>query len=337
MISPVMYRIFINSILLFLVSGICLANAPLDRAAVSDFIRYMQKAYDFDYGELSRVFEQTVKSDRVLNAISRPAEKLPWYQYRKIFIQPGRVKAGVDFWRSNEKTLKRAEEIYGVPPHIIVSIIGVETLYGSNTGIDRVMDALSTLAFHYPDRAPFFKDELEQFLLLAREQDIDPLSIKGSYAGAMGMPQFIPSSYRNYAVDFDQDNKVDIWKNPVDAIGSVANYFNRHGWKKGSAVAVTASATGVKYRELINSDLKPDINTSTLADYGISSANDLNGEEKVKLLSLESGKNDEELWICFENFYVITRYNHSPLYAMAVYQLSGLIADEYRKYELIAR
>ncbi|MBI4006101.1 MAG: lytic murein transglycosylase, partial [Gammaproteobacteria bacterium] len=167
----------------------------------------MVSTHQYDTGELQSLFSQVKYSQRVLEAISRPAEKLPWYEYRSIFLQPDRIKQGLIFWKRYRTALKQAEQQYGVPAHIIVAIIGIETRYGISTGNDRVMDALATLAFHYPERSDFFRWELEEYLLLTREQGINPLSLKGSYAGAMGIPQFIPSSYRRFAIDFDGDGK----------------------------------------------------------------------------------------------------------------------------------
>ena len=308
-------------------SGLCNATS-LDKIAVNDFIEHMVVKHQFDKQELQSLFNQTNKSDRVLAAISKPAEALPWYKYRTIFIQPDRINRGLVFWKKHESTLQKAEADYGVPARFIVAIIGVETLYGVNKGNDRVMDALSTLAFHYPKRGAFFQSELEQFLLLTREQKVDPLSLKGSYAGAMGMPQFISSSYRNYAVDFDHDGKIDIWNNPADAIGSVANYFKKHGWLEGQKVVIPGQVTGDKYLDILSSDLKPAINIDELQNYGIQQNEDIHPETSVKVLSLE-GQNGNEIWLGLNNFYVITRYNHSPLYAMAVYQLAEAIQDKY--------
>ena len=226
--------------------------------------------------------------------------------------------------------MKRAEDVYGIQPQIIISIIGVETQYGQYKGKDKVMDSLATLAFHYPKRADFFRGELEQFLLLTREQNIDPLSLKGSYAGAMGIPQFISSSYREYAVDFDSDGKKDLWLNPIDAIGSVANYFNRHGWETGQLVAFPVSITGNRVNEIINSDLKPHIRPHELIKYGLILNQDITDTVLLKVLKFEQ-KDHYDYWLGLHNFYVITRYNHSALYAMAVYQLSESIKIEYEK------
>ncbi len=287
-----------------------------------EFIAKMVKKHNFDATSLTNVLKQTIVSQTILDAISRPAEKkLTWYEYRQIFIKDKRINEGVEFMQKNAAKLKEAEKKFGVPAEIITAIIGVETFYGRIAGNYRVVDALNTLAFHYPKRADFFRSEFEQFLLLAREQGFDPVSLKGSYAGAMGMPQFISSSYRHYAVDFDGDNIIDIWNNPSDAIGSVANYFAEHGWKKGEPVTVKVSVEGDSYLPALTPGLEPDISESDLQQYGIKSSSTFKKGEKLKLLELELEKNNE-YWLAHNNFYVITRYNHSHLYAMAVYQLA---------------
>jgi membrane-bound lytic murein transglycosylase B len=214
-----------------------------------------------------------------------------------------------------------AEKVYGVAPQIIVAIIGVETRYGGNTGKYAVLDALSTLAFDYPPRAKFFRGELEQYLLLAREEHIDLLNTKGSYAGAMGYGQFIPSSYQRYAVDFDQDGKRDLWDSPMDIIGSVANYLHVNGWTPGAKVADRASVTGNRFKGVIEKGLKPEMTVKQLKSEGITPVKPLPADTLAALISLDQ-KSGPEYWLGLNNFYVITRYNHSPLYAMAVYQLS---------------
>ena len=292
----------------------------LDQDAVNRFMEYMIKVYQFDAAELKNLFNNTRYSPRVLSAMEKPAEALPWYKYRSIFVDPDRIRDGRLFWGQYQVTLQQAEEEFGVPAGIIVAIIGVETRYGKNIGNDRVMDALATLAFHSPKRAGYFRDELEQFLLLAREQGIDPLSLQGSYAGAMGIPQFMPDSFRNYAVDFDHDGKIDIWGSPVDAIGSVGNYLRRHGWESQQQIVMPAQETGDGYRGLLTDDLQPDITSDVLAQYGVLQSGPIPPGTKVKLISLEAASG-HELWLGFNNFYVITRYNRSPLYAMAVFQL----------------
>ncbi|MGH8119255.1 MAG: lytic murein transglycosylase B [Gammaproteobacteria bacterium] len=301
----------------------------LDGQAVKEFAEYMVQAYQFDAAELDHLFSNTVYSPRIIDAMEKPAEALPWYKYRTIFVDSDRIEKGRLFWKEHEEALQRSEAEFGVPPGIIVAILGVETRYGANTGKDRVMDALATLAFHYPRRAGFFRDELEQFLLLSREQGVDPLSLKGSYAGAMGLPQFMPSSFRNYAVDFDHDGKINIWSDADDAIGSVANYFRQHGWETHQQIAIPARETGDGYRELLAGELRPDINSDELARFGILGSAHIPPDTKVKLISLES-ETGNELWLGFYNFYVITRYNRSPLYAMAVYQLYEEIVKKYQ-------
>ncbi len=302
----------------------------LDQQSVTHFIDHMVTTHHYNADDLQSIFRNAKLSRRVLEAISRPAEKLPWYKYRPIFLQPDRIQQGIIFWDKYKSELISAEKHYGVPPKIIVAIIGVETRYGKFTGKDKVIDALATLAFHYPKRSKFFRDELEQYLLLTNEQNIDPLLLTGSYAGAMGIPQFIPSSYRNYAIDFDNDGKIDIWNNPADAIGSVANYFKQHGWKSGEQIAIRAWIEGDGKITEKNTDLKPDIGPKELKKYGIKSQEQLSDTVKLKVLNFENRKSSE-IWLGLNNFYVITRYNHSPLYAMAVYQLAEEISKEYEE------
>ncbi|MEX2353854.1 MAG: lytic murein transglycosylase B [Gammaproteobacteria bacterium] len=311
------------------VAGILNVQAEIhNEPDVRLFVDEMAQKHGFDRDYLASILGQARISSTILEAISRPAEAMPWYKYRPIFLRNDRISLGADFIRQHRKTLDRAEQAYGVPPEIIAAIIGVETRYGQNTGSYKVVDALVTLGFRFPRRAEFFRSELEQFLLLTREQEVDPMTITGSYAGAMGIPQFISSSYRHYAVDFDNDGRIDIWNNPVDAIGSVANYFKVHGWEGGEKITVKAHASGDHYKELVATGLELDTPKNRLADYGITADVNYSSEEKVKLLSYET-ENGEELWIGFKNFYVITRYNRSILYAMAVYQLADEIAREY--------
>jgi len=300
----------------------------LDQGEVDRFVEYMVEVYQFDAAELQDLFSRTQYSQRVIDAMEKPAEALPWDLYRSIFMDPDRIEQGRLFWELNRDALQRAEDEYGIPAGIIVAIIGVETRYGRNTGSDRVMDALATLAFHYPRRAGLFRNELEQFLLLAREQGVDPLSLQGSYAGAMGLPQFMPGSVRNYAVDFDYDGRVDIWNNPADAIGSVANYLNRHGWEPGGQIAVPGQATGDKYTDLLSDNFQPEVTTDELASHDVQPLEQIPEREKVKLIELEKADGNE-IWLGLHNFYVITRYNHSPLYVMAVLQLFDAISRIY--------
>ena len=296
------------------------------------FIEEMEQRHQFDREELEALFEQAKKRDDILEAISRPAEKTkPWHEYRSIFLTPKRIDGGISFWKENEDILKRAEQAYGVDAAVIVAVIGVETRYGANTGSYRVIDALSTLAFEYPPRSKFFRSELEQFLILAREEDVDVRKAKGSYAGAMGYGQFIPSSYRAYAVDFSEDGKRDLWGNMDDIIGSVANYFQRHGWQAGKPVASRVSGNAPASGFQVSENIKP--GKKTAGDYakaGITTDPPLPVDQAVALLEFEQ-TNGPEYWLTTKNFYVITRYNRSPLYAMAVYQLSKAIQEAYQK------
>jgi len=297
------------------------SDGLLERSEVRLFIDEMVGKHDFKKNDLVNLFAEIRLQPSIIKAMTRPAEAKPWSQYRPIFLQPSRIEGGVAYWNQHAKLLERAEREYGVPPEIITAIIGVETRYGRHAGSYRVTDALSTLAFDYPKRAKFFRKELEQFLLMTREEGFDPLSLKGSYAGAMGHPQFIPSSFRHYAIDFDGDGKRDLWNNSADVIGSVAAYFKRHGWKAGEPVTSRASVTGDKHEHLIDRELKPKLSLARISSYGVTPGEELNNSQLATLMKLEGAKGDEH-WIGLHNFYVITRYNHSPLYAMAVYQLS---------------
>lgn len=300
----------------------------LDQDEIHSFIQKMVDKHGFDPAWLRKILDDAKVSSSVLDAISRPAEALPWYRYRPIFLRENRIREGVRFLRDNRKMLIRAEDKYGVPAEIITAILGVETRYGDQKGGYRVLDSLATLAFDYPARGDFFQGELEQFLLMTREQGLDPRKVMGSYAGAMGIPQFIASSYRNYAVDFDGDGRIDIWNDPADAIGSVANYFSIHGWQPGGKVAVPALVSGDEYRAVLGDGLKPDLDISKLPTYGIFPQQSLKSGTEVKLLEFDLN-GGEEYWLGLQNFYVITRYNHSALYAMAAYQLSRAIRQRY--------
>ena len=321
----------IISLLGVLAAGPGCAGDFQDNPDVQVFIDSMVKKHQFDRLKLETLFAKAKKRDDILEAISRPAEKTkPWYEYRKIFVKPKRIEGGVKFWQENVDILEKAAQQYGVDPAIIVAIIGVETRYGAHTGSYRVIDSLSTLAFAYPPRSKFFRSELEQFLILAREEDVDTRTAKGSYAGAMGYGQFIPSSYRNYAVDFNGDGKRDLWNSLDDIIGSVANYFHRHGWQAGVPVANKITGTSPVKATQISESLKPGKKTAAdFASEGITSTPPMPDDLPVALLKLEQ-KDGPEHWLTSKNFYVITRYNRSPLYSMAVYQLSEAIRDAHQ-------
>ncbi|MGB4497717.1 MAG: lytic murein transglycosylase B [Methylococcaceae bacterium] len=291
---------------------------------VKNFVQKMATKHHFNEYELTQLLQSAVIKDDILKRIASPSEGMPWHKYRKIFLTETRIENGVKFWRENAEALEGISVKTGVAPEIIIAIIGVETGYGKNMGNHRVLDALVTLAFAYPQRSPFFTGELEQFLLLCREENMNPQEPLGSYAGAMGYPQFMPSSFRSLAKDFEHDGHRDIWKNPRDAIASVANYFEKNGWQREQRVAVRANAVGNRYKSILNKDLKPNITLAQLRRMNISTTENMSENVNVKLVALEQLDGDE-LWLGFQNFYVITRYNHSPLYAMAVFQLSEQI------------
>jgi membrane-bound lytic murein transglycosylase B len=311
-----------------LLASLLLGTSPIiladnDPAAERQaFVDEMVSKHGFDSAFVNDLLGKAEVKNKILEAIARPAEKrLNWTAYRKIFLIPKRIEGGVKFMQENREALDDAEKRYGIPPEIITAIIGVETLYGKHTGGYRVLDALSTLGFHYPPRGKFFRSELSHFLQLAREEKIDATEPTGSYAGAMGVPQFIPSSYRHYAIDFDGDGKRDIWNNNRDVIGSVANYFAMHGWRSGDPVTYRAENVTATHRDLIDAGLKPSMPVQQLLNAGITSDPAASPAMITSLLEFETD-NDNEYWLGLHNFYVITRYNHSHMYAMAVYQLS---------------
>ncbi|BCD86526.1 murein transglycosylase [Pseudomonas solani] len=294
---------------------------------VAEFVAEMTRDYGFAGEQLVSLFREVERKQAILDAISRPAERVkPWKEYRPIFITDARIQKGVDFWNKHADALARAEKEYGVPAQVIVAIIGVETFYGGNTGSYRVIDALSTLGFDYPPRADFFRKQLKEFLLLAREEQVDPLTLKGSYAGAMGLPQFMPGSFRAYAVDFDGDGHIDIWNNPVDAIGSVASYFKRHGWVAGEPVVSRAQVRGENAEQGLTEGLDPVKNVGELRALGWASGDALRDDLPVTAFRLD-GVDGMEYWMGLPNFYVITRYNRSVMYSMAVHQLSESLVN----------
>ncbi len=309
-------------------SLLCAIAAPASAASllrqpeVRQFVDEMVTKYDMDAADIAAILSKAKVQQKILDAMRKPAEGKPWYEYRTIFVTTPRVKEGVEFWNGAEKWLAKAEEEYGVPAEIIVGILGVETYYGSQQGRFKVLDALVTLAFNYPERGEFFRGELENFLLMVREEKIDPQSLVGSYAGAFGKPQFIPSSFRRFAVDFDGDGKKDLVNSVPDAIGSVANYFKSHQWRPGQPVIASATVSGDGYRNLLDQGLKPQTNLMNFSGYGVTIAQEsLQGTDLGSLIEFETAKGPE-YWVGLQNFYVITRYNRSPLYAMAVYQLA---------------
>jgi membrane-bound lytic murein transglycosylase B len=324
----------LKSFLCLFISSLC-AQTPSAHAAgeylgyeeLDAVITQLEKDKVYAPGELSALFAQVTRDDRVLTAIARPAESTKeWKDYRPNFLTDERVQKGVEFWNQYADVLERAEKTYGVPPEMIIAILGVETKYGGNKGRNRVIDALSTLGFDYPPRAPFFRKELREYLILCKENGLDPLSTYGSYAGAMGYPQFMPSSWRNLAVDFDGDGKRDLINNPVDAIGSIANYFKANGWKTGEAVVVRARIINQDYDSIINKDLGTNSTLGDIAKKGLipREAGSYMASAPASAIRLQGDKGGE-FWLGFTNFYVITKYNRSVLYAMAAFQLSQAV------------
>lgn len=294
------------------------------------FIDKMVNKHGFNRQQLQEILSQAKRLDSVLRLMDNQAPttsvKPPsgpngaWLRYRKKFITPDNVQNGVVFWNQYEDALNRAWQVYGVPPEIIVGIIGVETRWGRVMGKTRILDALATLSFNYPRRAEYFSGELETFLLMARDEQDDPLNLKGSFAGAMGYGQFMPSSYKQYAVDFSGDGHINLW-DPVDAIGSVANYFKAHGWVKGDQVAVMANGQAPG----LPNGFKTKYSISQLAAAGLTPQQPLGNHQQASLLRLDVGTG-YQYWYGLPNFYTITRYNHSTHYAMAVWQLGQAVA-----------
>jgi membrane-bound lytic murein transglycosylase B len=315
----------------FLFAGVAQADNEPDLPGLPEFLAEMQQKHGFNSDDLAASFAQVEVKDSIISAISRPAEKSKdWFEYRAIFITDSRIKGGIEFWQQHADDLARAEKEYGVPAEIIIAILGVETRYGGNVGSYRVIDALSTLAFQYPPRSPFFRSELEAFLLLTREEDLSVLAPIGSYAGAMGLGQFMPSSYREYAIDFDGDGHRDIWTNTTDAIGSIANYLKRHGWVAGKSITHPTFFSGKVADDLIEKGMKPSLSRQTLAAAGVSLRGVPEDDDVLAIISLTQ-ENGDEYWLARQNFYAITRYNHSRMYAMVVTQLGQAIRSGYEE------
>lgn len=297
------------------------------RPEFETFVEDMARDHAFDADRLRQWLGEARYQEDIIERISTPAEHtLAWSEYRAIFIKPERIQQGVEFLQEFQSAFDRAEAEYGVPREVIAAIIGVETWYGRYLGPHRVLDSLATLAFDYPPRSRFFRSELEQFFLMVREQGFDPTQLKGSYAGAMGYGQFISSSYRHYAVDFDGDDVADILTNPVDAIGSVANYFSEHRWRPGGPVAIRLADNVQVPDRLMSGELRPRFTVSDFRVAGVDLPATLAADEPARIIRVE-GDDGPQWWLTCHNFYVITRYNHSHLYAMAVNELSGDLAQ----------
>lgn len=312
--------------LLLVASGSAFAQQADDdpQQLIDTFVKQHAEQHDVSVAQVKQWLGQAERNQQVLDAIQRPWEAKPWFQYYPIFLTDKRLTAGLRFWQTHADTLARAEQQFGVPAEIIVAIIGIETFYGEYLGKYSVLDSLYTLAFYYPPRARFFRSELSEYLQLAAAEQWPVKQQKGSYAGAMGLGQFISSSYRHYAVDFDDDGQRNIISNPVDAIGSVANYFSEHRWQAGQPIAHKPEQQQA-WQKVATDGMKPDTTVGKLRQEGYQIDSLYRDDMPVKVLALET-ENGHEYWLGFDNFYAITRYNHSPLYAMVAYQLSQQLA-----------
>lgn len=322
-------------VMLLAVQG--LVMAPRANAAVPSsydaererFVAEMVGRHDFDAAELTALMASARYQQSIVDAMNRPYEEKSWGTYRRLFVTPERIAGGRRFLVEHKALLDQAEAAYGVPAEVIVAIIGIETNYGQTLGPHRVLDALTTLGFSYPRRAAFFRKELEQFLLLARDEQLDPATVRGSYAGAVGRPQFIPSSYRAYAVDFDGDGRRDLWASDADVIGSVGGYLAQHGWQRGEPIASPAElsrAPGAGIPVGGKRPVVPEVRVEELVAAGVKPATALDPDALAALIELDNS--GREYWVTLQNFYAITRYNHSNLYALAALQLSEAIASE---------
>jgi membrane-bound lytic murein transglycosylase B len=293
------------------------------RPDVRAFMDEMVARHGFLAEDLRSVFAQVQRAEPALQSI-QPAQQPTWADFRAQFVNDKRIAAGLDFWRANRASLERAEREYGVAPQFVVAIIGVETYYGRHPGRWRVIDALTTLAFDYPARARFFRSELEQYLLFARDNGVDVFSVKGSYAGAIGIPQFMPGSARHYAVDFDGDGRIDLRASAADAIGSVANFLRRHGWRPGEAAQLRVTApAGDAWRAYVDGNMLPAHPVAELAKAGLQT--ELPPEDASARAAVVDLEGDVRLGL--QNFYVITRYNRSALYAAAVADLAQALKE----------
>jgi membrane-bound lytic murein transglycosylase B len=297
------------------------------RAPLEKFIAQMAYTHGFDQRALRALFAQVQASQGVMKAINAPSTSKSWYEFKPLFVDAGRIENGVRYWNENAGVLARARDEFGIPEAIIVALIGVETRYGRNTGGYRVIDALTTLAFDWPARGDFFRGELEEFLLLCREQAWDPLSVKGSFAGAMGLAQFMPGSYRRYGIDYDGDGRVDLWTNSSDVIGSVAGYLHRYGWKEGQPIVAAARVDGADPKPLLDIGLKPSLTLDQWRARGARPLSTLPDELNASLFSVDL-IGGPEYWFGFDNFYALLQYNRSRNYVMAIYELSIEITRE---------
>lgn len=304
--------------------GSAAADSYAERDEVRDFVADVAQRHGFEPAALLAQFRSATFQPKVLRAIMPPSDPRirSWRAYRARYLDAARIDGGLLFWARHGAALEKAQAQFGVPPEIIVAIIGVETIYGRVTGDFQTLSALATLAFDYPPRAQLFRAELEQLLLLARERQQAADAFHGSYAGALGLPQFLPSSYRRYAIDFDADGRTDLGDSPADAIGSVAHFLQQHGWNNGGRIAVPARVAADHTPALADGSVQPKYSSTELAQHGVTAAVPMEVEERSALIDLVSPDAPTEYWLGFDNFYVLTRYNRSSFYAMAVFQLA---------------
>ncbi len=327
-------RIALFAFLLALASGAAAAKEPSPpysgRPEVRAFVQDMVQKHGFVERELDYIFARARRLDVALKAVATPASARAWSEYRANFVNERQIAAGIEFWRANQGVLARAAKEYGVPEEIIVAIIGIETFYGRHTGKWRVIDALTTLAFDYPPRSPFFRGELENYLVMSRDRGNDVFELRGSWAGAIGIPQFMPGSYMKFAVDFDGDGRIDLSGNAADAIGSVANFLKQHGWKPGETISLEADVRGEAFRPYADGQVLPRHTVEELAGAGATArSGGAAAGAKAVLIELETPGRASEYRLGFDNFYVITRYNRSSFYASAVADLAAALRARY--------
>jgi membrane-bound lytic murein transglycosylase B len=303
------------------------AAFDLHRPEIAAFIDQVVEHDGLKRAEVRKLLQEARSQPKIIDIMNRPIEKIaPWWEYRERFVTPERINDGVHFWLDHRLALEQAASTYQVPPEIIVAILGIETHYGRNNGPYRALDALATLAFDYPPRERFFRSELEEFLILARENQLDPLTVKGSYAGALGVPQFMPSQYRRYAVDADADKRRDLWGDWDDIVASVANYLHEHGWIAGAPVLADVQLDPSPSFQLESHGLELNETVDSLGARGVRVALEVPADTPAVLISAEQA-DGPAYRVGFHNFYVLTRYNASPRYAMAVYDLAQAILE----------
>ena len=310
-------------------TGCLAATKQLNTQAETQFVNTMVTQDHFNRARLSHILAHAKYLPNVIAKMNRPFESKPWDFYQRHFITPERIAMGEAYWKKHATVLSAVQKIYGVPAQVIVAIIGVETLYGTRTGTYSALSSLSTLAFNYPKRARFFSKELQQYILLTQQQHLNPLTLEGSYAGALGIPQFMPSSYRHYGVDYSKNQQIDLFTNNNDAIASVANFLQKGGWQRGQAVAFRAKLTNAKAKTLATKTARPKLTVAELAQHGVQPIVHLKPTQKAALIALQ-GEQQMQYWVTLRNFRAIMNYNPSTNYSMAVYQLSQALLAHHR-------